>query len=127
LNQEQIERKKKMPVPILGHATLPRKTLKLVKSLIGQWGRCDMSNLNATHITAYLKELCPLITKEQLAESSAYALLLTVTKGETYNLVLSSMDSGVPFLQIWGLLYSFRPQRKTQAEISLELDRIIRE
>ncbi len=86
-----------------------------------------MSNLNATHITAYLKELCPLITKEQLAESSAYALLLTVTKGETYNLVLSSMDSGVPFLQIWGLLYSFRPQRKFQAEISLELDRIIRE
>jgi len=86
-----------------------------------------MSNLNATHITAYLKKLCPLITKEQLAESSAYALLLAVTKGETYNLVLRSMDSGVPFLQIWGLLYSFRPQRKTQAEISLELDRIIRE
>jgi hypothetical protein len=97
LNQEQIERKKKMPVPILGHATLPRKTLKLVKSLIGQigqWGRCDMSDFNSRHITTYLKELCPLITKEQLAESSAYALLLTVTKGETYNLVLNSMDSG---------------------------------
>ena len=84
-----------MPVPILGHATLPRKTLKLVKSLIGQigqWGRCDMSDFNSSHITTYLKELCPLITKEQLAESSAYALLLTVTKGETYNLVMNSMD-----------------------------------
>ena len=83
-----------MPVHILGHATLPRKTLKFVKSLIGQWGRCDMSNMNSRHITTYLKELCHLITTEQLSESSAYALLLTVTKGETYNLVLNSMDSG---------------------------------
>ncbi len=71
-----------MLVPILGHATLPRKTLKLVMSLIGQQGRCHMSNLNSRHITTYMKELCPLITKEQLAESSAYSLLLTVTKGE---------------------------------------------
>ncbi len=90
LNQKQIERKKKMPVPILGHSTLPQKTLKLVKSFIGQWGRCDMSNLNSRHITTYLKELCPLITKEQLAESSAYALLLTATKVETYNLVINT-------------------------------------
>ena len=116
-----------MLLPILGHATLPRKTLKLVKSLIGQWGRCDMSNLNSRHITTYLKELWPLITKQQLAESSVYALLLTVTKGETYNIVMNSMDSMVLFLQIWDLLYSFRPQRKNQAEISFEGDRIMKE
>jgi len=116
-----------MNVPILGLATFPRKTLKVEKSLIGQWGRCNMSNLNSIHITAYLKELCPLITKELLAESSAYALLLTVIKGETYNLVINSMDSWVPFLQMWDLLYSFRPQRKTKAEITFELDRITKE
>jgi len=38
LNQEQIERKKKMLVPILGHAAVSRNTFKLVKSPIGQWG-----------------------------------------------------------------------------------------
>ncbi len=69
-----------MNVPILGLATVPRKTLKVEKSLIGQWGRCNMSNLNSIHITAYFKELCPLITKELLAESSAYALLLFAGK-----------------------------------------------
>ena len=94
---------KKMNVPILGLATFPRKTLKVEKSLIGQSGRCNMSNLNSIHITAYLKELCPLITKELLAEISAYAFLLTVTKGETYNLVIKSMNSGVPFLHMWDL------------------------
>jgi len=86
-----------------------------------------MSNLNSRHIVKYLKELCPLIMNEQLAESSAYTLLLTVTKGETYNLVMKSMNSGVLFLQIWDLLYTFRPQKKTKEEISFALEKVLKE
>ena len=78
-----------------------------------------MSNPDSKHILMHLKELCPLITNEHLAESNSYILLLSVIGGETFIVVANSMDSGVPFLKIWNLLSSLCPQKDSYGILCL--------
>jgi hypothetical protein len=84
--------------PIIGHVVVSQKIMAVPQRVSSQWGRCDRSNPDSKHIVMYLKELCSLITNKHLAESSSF---LSVIGGETYTVVVNSIGSCEPLLQIW--------------------------